>query len=506
MSTTRQIRVRFSKRRDEGVLWGKTVAQLVCLVGALFLAVAGLNAPGTLKIAPLLLAGLLVGIALVPVLGRPLIDFAPVLVGRAVTAAAGQDEYRGGPFRLAPGEVELTGPELPGDLSRLRFQTYQVGEDRSRDLGIVKDDLDGTFVAVLEVRGDTFALLDSSEQAQRILGFGAVLNSLCRADSPLSRVQILQRVIPESGDPLRREWNTRGRQDSPIAAAAYEELIGVQGRTGQRHESYVVLRLDPRRVPAGIKAAGGGDEGAAAVLFSEITRVNRGLRSAGITVRGWLPPRGIAYVVRTAFDPAATATLDRRGGGAGDVQGGDPGAPSGVDPIAAHPMAARAARTYYATNNAAHRTWWIAEWPRAESGVPAGFLEPMLLQLGSRRTFSIVLEPLPYKAAQKRITLDASADESRFTMNNRIRRRTKRSDVREAEDVLRREAELVEGFANYRFLGFASLTASTLEDLEAQAGALEAALNQSSVEPQVVHWEQDQAFSAAALPLARGLR
>ncbi|WP_433264898.1 SCO6880 family protein [Actinosynnema sp. CS-041913] len=504
--TASEIRVRFSKRRNEGVLWGKTPAQLVCLVAALFTAVGGLNTAGVAKVIPLGVAGLLVAAAVVPVFGRPLVDFGPVLLGRLVTRLLGEHEYRGGPFRLGRHEFVPDGPRLPGDLSRLRFQTYQVGEDRTRDLGVVKDLMDGSFVAVLEVRADTFTLLDSAEQAQRVVGFGAVLNSLCRSDSPLSRVQILQRVIPESGDPVRREWNVRGSHDNPVAAAAYEELISTQGRTGQRHESFLVLKLDPRRAAARITASGGGDDGAAAVLFSEITRVNRGLRAAGVAVRGWLPPRGLAYVIRTAFDPAATAMLDRRGGGQGDQLGGDPGAPSGVDPAVCHPMATTTTRTHYATDSAVHRTWWIAEWPRADTGVPVGFLEPMLLRLTTRRTLSLILEPLPAKKAQTRIDVEASADDARETLNRRIDRRTRRADRRETEDLHRREAELVEGFAHFRFLGFVSVTATTPEELEVHAGAVEAALNESTVEPQVLQWEQDQGFWAAALPLARGLR
>ncbi|CCH29299.1 SCO6880 family protein [Actinosynnema sp. NPDC047251] len=500
------IRVRFSKRRSDGVLWGKTSAQLVCLVVALFTAVTGLNTTGVLKAVPLAVAGLLVAAALVPVFGRPLVDFAPILLGRLVTRSTGEHEYRGGPFRLRPHERVPDGPKLPGDLSRLRFHAYQVGEDRDRDLGVVTDTLDGGMAAALEIGADTFALLDTAEQAHRVVGFGAVLNSLCRSDSPLSRIQILQRVIPESGDPVRREWNVRGEHANPFAAAAYEELIGTHGRAGQRHESFLILKLDPRRAGARIKAAGGGADGAASVLFAEITRVERGLRSAGITVRGWLPPRGLAYLVRTAFDPAATAMLDRRGGGRGDHAGGDSGTPSGVDPSACHPMATTAARTHYATDSAVHRTWWIAEWPRADSGVPVGFLEPFLLRLTSRRTLSLVLEPIPARRAQTRIDVEAGADDARETMNRRIDRRTKRSDRREAEDLHRREAELVEGFAHFRFLGFISITATTREELEVEAGAAEAALNESTVEPHVLHWEQDQGFWAAALPLARGLR
>lgn len=501
-----ELRVRFSKRRSDGVLWGKTAAQLLCLVAALFTAVAGLNTTGLLKAVPLGVAGLLVAVALLPVFGRPLVDFLPILLARLLLRATGEHEYRGGPFRLRADEPVPDGPRLPGDLSRLRFLTYQVGEDRSRDLGVVKDLADGSVVAVLEVRADTFALLDSGEQAQRVVGFGAVLNSLCRSDSPLSRIQILHRVIPESGDPVRRDFNIHGIHDTSLATTAYEELIAAQGRTAQRHESFVVLRLDPRRATARIKASGGGDEGAAAVLFAEITRVNRGLRAAGLTVRGWLPPRGLGYLIRTAFDPAATAMLDRRGGGQGDQQGGDTGAPSGVDPTVCHPMATATTRTTYATDSAVHRTWWIAEWPRADTGVPVGFLEPLLLRLTARRTLSLVFEPVPARKAQTRIDIQASADDARDTLNRRIDRRLKRADRRETEDLARREAELVEGFAHFRFLGFVTATASTRDELEIHAGTVEAALNESTVEPHVLHWEQDQGFWAAALPLARGLR
>ncbi|MBB4963518.1 SCO6880 family protein [Saccharothrix violaceirubra] len=461
------VRVRFSKRRSDGVLWGKSASQLVCLVVALFTAVAG----------AWVVAGVLVAVALVPVCGRPLVDFAPILLAQVVTRVTGEHEYRGGPFRLLPGEPGLDGPRLPGDLARLRFGAYSVGD---RELGVVYEG-DGGVTAAVEVRAETFALLDAADRARLVIGLGAVLNAVCRADSPIVRVQLLHRVVPDAGGDIRRDWEMHGNRDNPTASAVYEELLD---DGGVRHESFLVLRLDPRRAGARITAAGGGDDGAAAVLFTEVVRVARGLRSAGLTVLGWVPPRGLGYLVRSAFDPSA----------------------KDVDPGLCHPMATSTSRSHYATDGAVHRTWWIDEWPRTEAGVPAGFLEPVLLGSTAPRTVSLVLEPLPARKAQTRIAVEAGADDARETLNRRIDRRTTRADRREAEDVHRREAELVDGFGHFRFLGFVSVTAPTTAELEVRAGLVEAALDEAAVEPRVLYWEQDQGFWAAALPFARGLR
>jgi hypothetical protein len=100
----------------------------------------------------------------------------------------------------------------------------------------------------------------------------------------------------------------------------------------------VVLRLDPARDAEVVREFGGGPEAAAALAVRWVSTLRRQLRSCGVDVLGWLPPRGVAAVLRSAYDPASDRMVKRRGGGEGDTMGGDEGLPSGEDPAAAGPM------------------------------------------------------------------------------------------------------------------------------------------------------------------------
>ena len=55
-------------------------------------------------------------------------------------------------------------------------------------------------------------------------------------------------------------------------------------------------------------------------------------------------------------------------------------------------------------------------------------------------------------------------------------------------------------------LGFLSVSADDLAELEAASGEIESLAQRSQLEVARLSGEHDQAFGAAALPLARGLR
>jgi len=58
----------------------------------------------------------------------------------------------------------------------------------------------------------------------------------------------------------------------------------------------------------------------------------------------------------------------------------------------------------------------------------------------------------------------------------------------------------------YRFTGYVTVTAETEAELEDACAQVEQAAVRSVLEVRRVYGEQDQAFIAGALPLARGVR
>ena len=210
-------------------------------------------------------------------------------------------------------------------------------------------------------------------------------------------------------------------------------------------------------------------------------------------------------MIRSAYDPASDRMVNRRGGGGGDTSGGDAGLASGVDPVAAGPMYARRAMSYYAHNDHVTRVWWIQQWPRSSAGAPVGFLQPLLLGLPHRHTVSLLFRPVPYRKAARQSSTASSSVETRQHLNEKIGRRRRKTDDRELADINRRENETVDGYATFSVGGFVSVTAPAREHLDAVSADTESAINECNLEAQRWILETDQAFAMAALPLARGL-
>lgn len=511
-----EIRVQFNKRRDPGVVFGRTIPQALVLVVAagfgVFFVRSWQGVDGTNWW--LLAAGiLLIPIGYLRVFGRGLADIGPALLLN--TLLGSQREYRGGPHRRASanarkrpatGEAGLDEEwvELPGTLAKLRYAAYSAG-DSVGEVGAVHDRVDGTVTIVLRVVGQSFPLADTSQANAHVLGFQRMLNGLVGGDTPVVGIQLLNRVIPDQGEEAAREWVRRGARGPAFSQAVNEALLNSEAGRGVEHREYVAIRVDPRRARAAVKEAGGGDAGAVAVAFREGSRIQSDLKAAGVTPLGWLPSRGIAAVLRSAFDPKSDSMVARRGGGLGDSVGGDGGLPSGVAPDAAGPMWAAPHRKMYWHNDHVSRTWWIQEFPRSRQGVVAGFLHPLILGVYARHSVSILLEPLTYREAVRGIDQASSTDEAKRAMNRKMKRRSDKSQQREEQDLHRVEDALVDGAGIYKVTMVVTLTASTPQELEAQSALVEAALNSCSMEAQTWYVETDQAFYMGALPLVRGI-
>lgn len=502
-----EIRVMFSKRKDPGLVAGRTIPQLIFVLIALVLLVLFVRSIPTGAHWWQLVAALVVApIGFIRLFGRGLADIGPSLAMDTLFRLARQREYRGGPHRRTAADTALTPkrqPRLPGTLEAVEFQGFDVGSQGT--VGVVFDRVDGSVTVVLEVVGSTFPLLDSTQADAYVVGFQRLLDGLAHGESPIVGIQTLSRVAPDLGEEAAREWRRRGGMGSRFGRQINEELLRSEAGRGIVHQDYVAIRVDPARARGQVKEYGGGDVGRAALAFRYGARIERDLQAAGVKVVGWLPPRGIAAVIRSAFDPASEAMVARRGGGVGDSGGGDGGLASGVSPVAIEPAAFIPTRRTLIHNDHFSRSWWVAEFPRSRHGVPAGFLQPLLLEVPWRHTVSLLLEPLDRRAADRRITQQASTQQAKREINHKLRRRRTRSDEREEADLDRNEVDLVEGFANFRMSLVVTVTAPSIKELEMVAADLEAAMNGCSMEAQPWYIETDQMFVTGALPLARGI-
>lgn len=509
----RELRVMFSKRRDQGLVMGRTLAQLVFILiamGFVVLFVRSLSiggAAGGPRWGLLVAAAAIAPIGFIRVHGRGIADVGPAMLANSALQLVGQREYRGGPYRRTAQDTAGTPREqlrLGGTLQSLEILGFEVGEQRG-EIGVVFDRVDGTVTVVMQVVGKTYPLLDSLEANSFALGFQRMQDGMSRRDSPIAGIQCLERIIPDLGEEATREWHRRGGMGSRFSRDANERVLSSEVGRGIVHESLVAIRIDPRKAKAQVKEFGGGDEGRAALAFKVGSGIERDLQGSGVEVLGWLPPRGIAARIRSALDPSADAMVARRGGGHGDSVGGDAGLASGVTPAAAEPSYLRPARGYVAHNDRVSRTWWIEEYPRNRQGVHIGFLQPLLLEVPHRHTVSILLQPVERRAAERQITERASTNEAKAKIDRKFGRRRSRAAEREEADLDRTEVDLTEGSANYKVVTLVSATGSSKRELELISADVEAALNGCSMEGQIWYVETDQAFCMAALPLARGL-
>jgi hypothetical protein len=360
-------------------------------------------------------------------------------------------------------------------------------------VGMLKDARSGSYSGVLQVRGRAFALLDTDHQARMVEAWAAILASFSRDRSPVRRVQWIERTLPDTGEDVARYLGESARLPlADDAVRAYLALIEENRPAAQRHEAFVALQIDGARVDTRLDRDH--DLAAYLVLARELEALAGQLQAAELHVEGALPPRALALMIRLTFDPAAQTGLALRAASQG---------PAGVAPANAWPLATSTGWSSYRVESAWHRVYWVREWPRTPVG--PDFMAPLTLQTRSRRTVSMVMEPVPPLRARRAVEAARVADASDEQVRRRVGFVTSVRRQREQEQVLARERELADGHSDVRFSAYVLVTATSMEELEAACGEVEQQAGQARLELCRLDGDQDVAFTYC-LPLGRGLR
>lgn len=471
--------VKFSRLSQRGVLLGLTTSQLVVVGVAAAVLVVGLygGGAGTLLVAAPLI-GVCAVLAFVSVGGRKLIDWAPIVVIWGWRASGGQLLFRRRITRPRPAGTLA----LPGDAARLRQWV-----DLDTGAVMVHDPHAATLTAMVGVAHPAFILLDPLEQHRRVTSWGRVLATACRSGR-IASVQVCERTLPDSGRGLADWWTRHGRHDDSWTSKVYGELIDRAGPAGERHASTVSISIDLKAAGRAIRAAGGGNRGAAAVLRQEMATLTAALRSADLAPDDWLEPGDLAVILRSAYDPVVAGALERHGH-------------LGRDLATAGPVAVSEEWSSLRSDSANHCVLWISEWPR--SLVYPGFLAPVLLSSGVRRTFTLLYTPLRTDQAARDIRRKKTEYISDAAQRQRIGQIEDAQQSAEYQDVLQQEADLTAGHGILRLTGLIAVSAPDPERLEQAVAEIEQAAIQASCETRRLWGQQAQAFAAAALPLCR---
>jgi hypothetical protein len=389
----------------------------------------------------------------------------------------GQTRYLARPMQPRPAGTLA----LPGDAAALRLH-----DDAPTGAAMVFDPHRRTLSVTAVVRHPSFLLLGPDEQQRRVAAWGRVLAVLA-ATEQVAAVQLLEASVPDTGSEVADYWREHGQDGDGWVPGCYRDLIGQAAPAAARHRTTITLTLDLQRAGRAIRRHGRGLGAAAAVLRQDMRTLDRGLRAAELTVTGWLDPRQLARLLRGAYDPSFL----RSGYLPQTVAAGGP---VGICEYWDHLVA----------DNGAHSAvLWISEWPRTD--VTAGFLQPLILRSGVCRSFSLVARPLPVREAMRAIRRQKVDYVSDAAQKARLGQLADAADAQEYEDLLQRERELLAGHTDLAFAGFLAVTATGRDELEAAVADVERAAISCGCETRRLVGQQAQAFTAAALPLGRGL-
>ncbi|MFP8959198.1 SCO6880 family protein [Streptomyces nanhaiensis] len=479
------VTVKFPHRSRRGILLGLSLPQLVLISSALALLLVTVVSTGLLgaaALAPLWAA--VTALVAIRRHGRSLIDWTPIVARYAQRRRTGQALWLARPVTRPRQDGVL---HLPGTAASLKVVTPG---DSANGAAAVHDPHHQTLTAVARVSSRAFALLDPATQNANVNGWGRALAGIARTGH-VARVQVLERTVPDSGDTLSRHWARQGRPEAPVAGQIYSELVASAGPAAAPHETYLAISLDLKAARRLIGQAGGGLPGAFTVMEQTTSSITQAARNAGLTVTGWLSAREIAAVIRTAYDPGALAALQ---------QWSDTGRAE-ADPAAAGPVVQVEEYDRLATDTAHHATYWVENWPRTEMG--AGFLHGIMFTAGVRRSLSLIYVPQGLESALRDVQRKKAAIIADASERARRGQVDSEEDSVEYADVKTRERQLIAGHADVALTGLVTVTADTDALLDAACAQIETAAVTAGVDLRRLNYQQPDAFTLGALPLAR---
>jgi hypothetical protein len=301
-----------------------------------------------------------------------------------------------------------------------------------------------------------------------------VLASLAREGSPVHRVQWVAASFPDDGRGVHAYLGAEAVADTASACtASYEALLADMDSHACAHD--VVLAVQVRLTKS--------VEVGCASLAREMGSLVRLLADADVEVEAVLGAEDLAHQLLRTYEPDVRRSA----------------AASAEDPW---PMAMEESWSTVRVDGMVHATFWVAEWPRIE--VRSDFLAPLLLG-SARSTLAVVMEPLGSDTALRKVEASRTAD----LADSELRRRggfvSTARHARESEVLARREVELAEGHASFRYSGFVTISAANEDDLALACDAVQHGAGQSRLALRRLYGDQASAYTCT-LPLCRGLR
>ncbi|GAA2522509.1 SCO6880 family protein [Pilimelia columellifera] len=430
--------------------------------------------------------------------GRTVDEWATAAASYTGTTMRQQNKFISGPFNPRQGRPGKPKPmDLPGILAPVQILTAQMAD--GQPLAIVHHQIDNTYTAVARLRVPGIGLIDSALRDRRVGGWGALMDTLCTEGNPITRVQALQRLVPESAAALRRWHADHLHPDAPaLAAEVTSGLLANSALATSQREAYLAFTMDARRVGRQIKHAGGGTVGAAAVLTRQLRALSSGVAGAELGIEAWLSPRDLAEALRAAFDPDSGNVLSEQ-----RVRTGNGGPLPGLDPGVAGPAAAESSAGSYRHDGGKSVTYWVHEWPRHQ--VHSTVLEPLLRVGKHRRSLSLHFEPLGPVESSRQVMRERTKRRTQIIARQKLGQVIPEHERLEDQRAQDQDAERANGHGLVRFVGYVTVTVTHPEELEDACAVLEQDAAGAGLVIRRMWFAQDVGFAMSALPLGFGL-
>jgi hypothetical protein len=226
---------------------------------------------------------------------------------------------------------------------------------------------------------------------------------------------------------------------------------------------------------------------------AEASQLAARLTAAGLVVSSPLSPTEVSTAVRLRSDPSRTpasvAASLAAAAGHGSAEWG--------------PMATDADWTHCRVDGSFHRSYRVVGWPMLP--VSAEWMSPLMVGGGQTRTVTVVMEPVPIAQAAREANRQLTSLESDREEKSQKGFRSTARERRRIDDVESREQELASGHPEFRHVGFVTVTASSIDELDDACGQVEQDAAQSMLDIRLIAARQGEGW-VASLPLGRSIR
>jgi hypothetical protein len=362
---------------------------------------------------------------------------------------------------------------------------------RLAGVGVVVDRRRGTVSGTLRAHAGGFCLVDRAEQEHLVAAWGNALAGFCREGGSVSSVRWTEWMAPAGIDRCE-EFLAQQGAGTGEAVSDYRTLLATAASASTAHDVLITVTVD-QRLAGGRRRTRAGQSAAVDALLEQLRLLTTRLEVCGLTADTPLSPAELADVIRHRLDPHRITVRSPE----------SLATAAGVTPThRAAPNAAETSWSHVRVDGSAHRSFWVAEWPRLD--VPPNWIEPLLLHPGAVRTVSVVYEPVPPGQSRRQVDREAtklvSDEEQRARSGFRIGARHRRQQ----EALAEREAELVSGYAELCFAGFVTVSVPDPDQLDqACAGYVQAAA-QAGLDLRRLDGRHDVGL-LCALPIGRSL-